>query len=43
MGKISGPDLARGLLIQAGWVVAAYVLACFMWQRGIKKYSAVGG
>jgi len=43
MGKITGSELARGLLIQAGWVVAAYALARFAWQRGIKKYSAVGG
>jgi ABC-2 type transport system permease protein len=43
MGKITGPDLARGLLVQAAWVGAAYALARFMWHRGIKKYSAVGG
>jgi len=43
MGKISGPALARGLLVQAGWVAAAYILARFMWHRGIRKYSAVGG
>jgi len=43
MGKTVGADLVRGLLIQAGWVVAAYFLARFAWRRGIKKYSAVGG
>jgi viologen exporter family transport system permease protein len=43
MGKITGPDLARGLLVQAGWVAAAYAFARFMWYRGIRKYSAVGG
>ena len=43
MGKITGSELARGLLIQAGWVVLAYALARFAWHRGIKKYSAVGG
>ena len=43
MGKIAGPDLARGLLVQFGWVALAYGLARFMWQRGIRKYSAVGG
>jgi ABC-type uncharacterized transport system permease subunit len=30
-------------LIQAGWVLAALVLARFMWRRGVKKYSAFGG
>jgi ABC-2 type transport system permease protein len=43
MGKTTGPDLARGMLIQAAWVVAAYFLARFAWNRGIRKYSAVGG
>ena len=43
MGKTSGPDLARGLLIQGAWVIAAYFLARFAWRRGIRHYSAVGG
>ncbi len=43
MGKAVGMDLARGLLIQAGWVIAAYLAARFMWKRGIRHYSAVGG
>lgn len=43
MGKIGGGELARGLVIQAGWVLLAYALARFAWHRGIKKYSAVGG
>jgi len=43
MGKISGADLWGGLFVQLGWVIAAYLLARFMWQRGVKKYSAFGG
>ncbi len=43
MGKLTGAELANGLLIQFGWVVFAYALARFAWHRGIKKYSAVGG
>jgi ABC-2 type transport system permease protein len=43
MGKLSGPELARGLAIQVFWVVAAYGLARLLWKRGIRKYSAVGG
>ena len=43
MGKTTGVDLPRGLLIQGLWVIAAYGLARFAWRRGIKKYSAVGG
>jgi len=43
LGRVSGAQLWQGLLIQAGWVIAAYVLARFVWGRGIRKYSAVGG
>ena len=43
LGKVSGPELWRGLLIQGLWVLAAYAFARTMWQRGIKKYSAFGG
>jgi ABC-2 type transport system permease protein len=43
MGKTTGTDMIRGLVIQALWVVAAYGTARFAWRRGIKKYSAVGG
>jgi ABC-2 type transport system permease protein len=43
MGKITGPDLWNGLLVQFIWVMLAYYFARFMWQRGVKKYSAFGG
>jgi len=43
MGKTTGNDLARGLVIQFLWVCAMYMLARFAWNRGIKKYEAVGG
>jgi ABC-2 type transport system permease protein len=43
MGKVGDGELARGLAIQLLWVVAIYVLARFVWSRGIRKYSAVGG
>jgi len=43
LGKVSGMELVKGLLIQAGWVAAAYAFARFMWRRGIRKYSAFGG
>jgi ABC-2 type transport system permease protein len=43
VGKSSGAALYQGLLIQFLWVVAAYLFARFMWARGIRKYSAVGG
>ena len=43
MGKTTGAELGRGLLIQSAWVVASYFLARLAWHRGIRKYSAVGG
>jgi len=43
MGKIAGADLWRGLLAQFGWVLLTYAFARFMWNRGVKKYSAFGG
>jgi len=43
VGKTSGQALYEGLAIQACWVVASYFLARFVWNRGIRKYSAVGG
>jgi ABC-2 type transport system permease protein len=43
VGKSTGPALYQGMVIQFLWVVAAYLFARFMWARGIRKYSAVGG
>ncbi len=43
MGKVTGPELAKGLFVQFTWVVAAFLIARFAWARGLKKYSAVGG
>ncbi len=43
LGKISGSELARGLVIQFGWVLVAWGAAQLAWRRGIRKYSAVGG
>jgi ABC-2 type transport system permease protein len=42
-GQIAGAEMWRGLAIQCGWVVVAWVLARFAWRRGIRKYAAVGG
>ncbi|MCI0748862.1 MAG: ABC-2 family transporter protein [Verrucomicrobia subdivision 3 bacterium] len=43
IGKTTGAALYNGLIIQAAWVVAAFVVAQLVWKRGIRKYSAVGG
>lgn len=43
LGRTTGAAVGQGLLIQAAWVVASYFLARWVWSRGIRKYSAVGG
>jgi ABC-2 type transport system permease protein len=43
LGKVTGGALYEGLLIQAGWLLAAFGLAKLAWSRGIRRYSAVGG
>jgi len=43
LGKTTGAELAHGLLVQLGWVIATYWFARFAWNRGIKKYAAAGG
>ncbi len=43
LGKATQAEMVRGLLLQVFWVLAAYSLARFAWNRGIRRYSAVGG
>jgi ABC-2 type transport system permease protein len=43
LGRVTSAEVWQGLLVQACWVAAAYVLARLVWGRGIRKYSAVGG
>ena len=43
LGRITGPALAEGLLVQGLWVVAMLGMARIVWNRGIRKYAAFGG
>ena len=43
LGQTKGAAVAQGLLIQAAWVGFFYLLARFVWARGIRKYAVVGG
>lgn len=43
LGRVSGWGLWRGLAMQALWVLAAGLLAQWVWSRGIRKYAAFGG
>ena len=43
LGKITGRELAVGMLVEVAWVVF-FVVACrFMWNRGVGRYSGYGG
>lgn len=42
-GRI-GPELVvQGLVAQVGWVVALLLLNQFLWSRGLRRHTAVGG
>lgn len=43
LGRTVGEDLWRSLAVQACWVVVFYILARWVWARGIRKYTAFGG
>ena len=43
LGRVSGAAMWQGLAIQAFWVVAYYAIARFVWSRGVRHYTAVGG
>ena len=43
LGKVRGAELARSLMIEAGWVVAMAVACRIAWWRGTRRYSAFGG
>jgi ABC-2 type transport system permease protein len=43
LGKITGAALVRGLIVELGWAVF-FVFACrWLFQRGLRRYSAFGG
>ncbi len=43
LGKELSVSPSTGLMIQAGWVLFFWILATYVWNRGLRKYSAVGG
>lgn len=43
LGRINGLQIAGGLMLQTLWVAAIYVLARWVWLRGVKSYTLVGG
>jgi ABC-2 type transport system permease protein len=43
LGRTTGNAVWQGLLVQAFWVAVIYVLARWVWRRGIRRYAAFGG
>jgi ABC-2 type transport system permease protein len=43
LGKITGPELVRGLWIEAGWVLFFLVLSRLLYRWGVKRYAGYGG
>jgi len=43
LGKVTGPELIRGLWIQFGWVVLFMVAARLAFHFGVRRYSGYGG
>jgi ABC-2 type transport system permease protein len=42
VADLSGPELVRGLVTQAVWIIVCSVLAWLVWRRAIRRYTAVG-
>ncbi|MBV8968706.1 MAG: ABC-2 family transporter protein [Verrucomicrobia bacterium] len=43
MGRIPADQIARGLTIQAIWVLIAFAGARVFWHKGLRRYGAYGG
>lgn len=43
LGKITGAELAKGLLVELAWIVGLIILTRVMLRRGLKRYSGFGG
>jgi ABC-2 type transport system permease protein len=43
LGKISGPELAWGLVTEAAWVLFFFAVSRGLFRWGLRRYSAFGG
>ena len=43
LGKITGPDLAWGLCVEAGWIVCFFLASRLAFHYGVRQYSGFGG
>jgi ABC-2 type transport system permease protein len=42
LGKSSAPEVLRGYLVQAGWIVVCLAASRLVWRSGVRQFSAVG-
>ncbi len=42
-GQVAGAGLLAGFALQIGWLAAALFLYRWLWRRGLRRYTAVGG
>lgn len=42
IGRLSGPEIAAGFVLQAVWLAVFGGLALWLWRRGLRVYGAVG-
>jgi ABC-2 type transport system permease protein len=43
LGKVAGAELAGGLAIELAWVIFFIFASRWMFNRGVRRYSAFGG
>jgi ABC-2 type transport system permease protein len=43
LGKVQGMALVRGLLLQLAWAAAFVLITRWLYNRGLRRYSAYGG
>ena len=43
LGRLSNQEMWNGFAAQALWLAISLALMTFLWKRGIRRYSAVGG
>ena len=43
MGRVEGAAIAQGMLMQGVWVVTLFLAARWVWSRGLRTFTAVGG
>jgi len=43
LGRLTPPEVYRGLITQIVWIAVLFVVLKIVWSRGLRRYEAVGG